>query len=83
MNNNKEQPQTHHQLLLLLLSLKGDEVVWVRLVIMEHNIHVGFVEYIHHTVAAVMGLLATARRRNLHVALARGVDASQDSSHKH
>lgn len=82
MNNNREQPQTHHQL-LLLLSLKGDEVVWVRLVIMEHNIHVGFVEYIHHTVAAVMGLLVTARRRNHHVASALGVGASQDSSHKH
>lgn len=64
-------------------SLEGDEVVWVGLAIVEHNIHVGVVYIIHYAVEAVVGLQAPARRRNPHVALTQSVVASQDSGHKH
>ena len=72
----------HEPSLLQPPSLEGDEVVWVRLVVMEHNIHPGVVYSVHHTVIAVVGLTVTAWRRNLHVAASQSGDASQDSGHK-
>ena len=73
----------HKQSFLQPPSLEGDEVVWVRLVVVEHNIHLGIVYFVHHTVTAVVWLTVSARRRNLHVAASLSVDASQDSGHKH
>lgn len=62
---------------------KGDEVVWVGLVIVEHNKHGGVVDIIHQAVVAVIGLLAVARRRHPHVVTAQSEKACQDSGHEH
>lgn len=64
-------------------SLECDQVVGVRLVIVEHNKHAGFLYVVHHAVEAVMGMLGVPRRRDLHLPFTQGVKPGQDSSHKH
>lgn len=66
-----------------LLSLEGYKVVRISLVISKYNIHARVVHVIHHTVIKVMTLLAIARWRYLHAAVAKGVDTGQNSGHNH
>lgn len=56
-----------------LSSYEGDEVLWVRLVIVEHNKHGRVGEHIHHTVETVLTLCACARWGNPHVFMAQCV----------
>lgn len=68
---------------LVVISFEGDEVLWVRLVIMEHNIHARVREMIHHTIITVLTVFAFAKWRNPHVLMAYCVGASQNSGHYH
>lgn len=66
-----------------LASFEGDEVLWVRLVIVEHYIHARVGEHIHHTVESVLTLSAVAIWGKRHVLVAHCVGAGQNSGHDH
>lgn len=67
----------------MVISLKGDEVLRVCLVVMEHNINARVRELIHHSVITVLTVFVSAKWRNPHVLIAHCVGACQNSGHYH
>lgn len=68
---------------LCKISFEGDEVLWVRLVIMEHHIHGRVGEHIHNTIVTVLTVSVIAKWRNPHVLVALCVGPSQNSGQYH
>lgn len=64
-------------------SLEGDEVLWVRLVVMKHSIHGRVGECIHNAIVTLLTVSAFAKWRNLYVLMALRVAPSQHSGHYH
>jgi len=63
-----------------LRSAEGDEVLGVRLVVVEDHEHVGLPLVVHHAVEAVVGVGGSGGRCD-HGGLAQRVAARQDQSH--